>query len=293
MLEQTPSQSHSTDITSKASITSLPEIYSPNHDDPVDMDEVDKMYVERRRLSSLDGLSHPRGEAHAFQHNEPDNGFLYSPVPLCQPHHGRSSSRNSSLVLYPFTHPYSIQSDQDTPSSSPGLENEGGPSPTPSLVPTVIGSRSPSPQPHPCVAQAQETGIRVRDFAQENHGVRLARPIPNIDQLKFSYCLYRNADLIPPIGVIDTLKAHDSQWVTDTEEQTQKSSSQPKSESRDSSPLPWRRKTDPWRGFEKTALCSETPAEDESCLASEITPCLEAISLADDARGGEVIGNDA
>ncbi|KAF8509488.1 hypothetical protein JB92DRAFT_512133 [Gautieria morchelliformis] len=287
LLAKTPSLSRTTGVSSKALVTSFPEIYSPNHDDPVDIDEVNKTDVERHRLPSLGGHSQTNREANAFQHTELDDGLLYNPVPLCHP---RPSLGNCSPDLCPFIDTfYSTQSNQDTSPPSPGSEN--GYSPTPSMVPTLV---SPPPSPHSCVGQARALGILVRDFAYENHGVTLAQPVPNIDGAKDIYYSYLTMGFTPSLEVIDTLKAHDPQWVTDTERQIQKLSSQPESKSGISDLPPWRPpRRRPSRGLEQPVPCSEIPAEDDSCLASEITPCLDAISLTDDAPGEEVIHDDA
>ncbi|GJJ14174.1 hypothetical protein Clacol_008435 [Clathrus columnatus] len=59
--------------------------------------------------------------------------------------------------------------------------------------------------------------IKVRDFAFENHGVKSARVVSEVDVLKHRYTKERAAHQTPPVHIIDDLLYFDPDWLSDAQ----------------------------------------------------------------------------
>ena len=194
---------------------------------------------------------------------------LDSPVPL---HHPRPK-HPSQIIVKPASS--LIDGHYISPSTTPERASPSDPerelSRPPSLVPTIIVSRSPSPRPHPCISEAQAFGIKVRDFAFEDHAVPLAPAVPDIDQLKARYLLYRTAELMPPPEVVRKLNELDQEWIEENarlfDNQTDATNSRPKS-----SRAAWRRETKRWLGITED---EPTSRSEESGEVGEMTAKLK------------------
>jgi len=251
----------------------------------MEKDGLEKADTKRSRFSSRSRLF--GGKVYALQTQifgtTSEDEELSKPVPLHHPHPKPPSIRPDLWSFRDDTiHP---PEDEDTPPSSPSPSpspDSDSPSPSPSLVPTVIATRPPSPQPHPCIDQARELGIKVRDFAYENHGVPLAPTIPDVDQLKISYYLYCSTGLTPPSETIENLKLYDPEWFADAERRYETTpKAQPETSAR-----PWRHATEPWRGVETVEPLLQKPVAEEELFVSKIskiTSWLETISLQNDS----------
>lgn len=269
------SPSSPTDASSNPSLTSCPLIFPPNL---VEKGVLEKVETKKRsRRSAFNS-----GKVYALQPKVPgatlEDEDSYKPVPLHHPHPKHLSPNYHSPAMWSFRDD-SIDppQDKDTPptsaSPSPSLDNS---SRSPSLVPTVIATRSPSPQPHPCVDQARALGIKVRDFAHEDHSVTLAPPIPDIDQLRISYYLYRSAGLTPPREAMENLKIHDPEWFIDAERRFE---NRPNPKFKFGSQVDTcQHEMEEGSGAEKEVAVPEKAAE-EDLLVGKIASWLETISL--------------
>ncbi|KAF8510130.1 hypothetical protein BU17DRAFT_70187 [Hysterangium stoloniferum] len=76
----------------------------------------------------------------------------------------------------------------------------------------------PPPLEHLCVESAKQMGIKVRDFAYEDHGVKPAPVVDELDGLKGEYLRYRSAGQMPPRETMDVIKLVDSAWFQEQEQ---------------------------------------------------------------------------
>lgn len=236
--------------------------------------------VKRRKLSKMRWLSLFDRQIFALRHKSKglplskDDEF-YGPEPL-HPHPEQQSPINDPSGISPSlddSHTSSSQLEQDSPSSSPSPDSEC--SSSPSLVPTIIASRPPSPQYHSCIAEAKAFGIKVRDFAHEDHGVTLAPSIPDIGQLKASYNLYRKAGLTPPSETIRKLQTYDPDWLMDAQRRYKIHSIQSKPTC-GITMLSWMQETEKWSGFKG----GESPDMDNAVHSDNIGSArMETASL--------------
>ncbi|KAF8509664.1 hypothetical protein BU17DRAFT_70369 [Hysterangium stoloniferum] len=71
----------------------------------------------------------------------------------------------------------------------------------------------PPPLEHPCVETAKQMGIKIRDFAYEDHGVKTAPVVDEVDVLKAQYLKHRASGQKPPRETTDILRCVDSKWL--------------------------------------------------------------------------------
>lgn len=240
--------------------------------DIVEKGTLDKVDIKKQTFSILGWRSLFRRQVHSLLHksigpHHENNEKFDNPSPLDVHPLPEHPIQSSALDPCPSlgNHDYSLQGDHDSPSlpSSPDSEY----SDSPSLVSTPC---SPSPQHY--VTEALGLGIKVRDFAHEDHGVPLAPSIPDADQLKVSYCLYRTAGHAPPSGAIEKLKVHDAEWLTDVQRRFGNSPGRPKPMSK-VTVRPRRGETEGWLDYndddeekEGEALSFATTVESEGTL---------------------------
>ena len=84
---------------------------------------------------------------------------------------------------------------------------------------TESDTESDAPLEHPCVDSAKWTGIKVRDFVYENHGVRPAPVVKDITILKAQYLRIRSSGHGEvPEETMEAIKFEDPEWFREYEE---------------------------------------------------------------------------
>ncbi|KAF8576746.1 hypothetical protein K439DRAFT_1640288 [Ramaria rubella] len=230
-----------------------PSILKPNYAEGLEKATVELEKVELTTSRSRSSQDASQAPTHSLPQAFSDTS-RQSAVPLHHPHPRRPFSEYSSsnAESYHFIEEIPIPTvDPGTPVSEQSDIRSA--SPASSLVPTLIVSRSPSPRPHSCVATAEALGIKVRDFAYEKHGAQLAPTVPDIDQLKARYCLYRSAKLTPPSDVIEVLRVLEVEWLADAASRFEALANRPKPKVVNIPIIPWKRDIEEGRSASEDA----------------------------------------